>query len=83
VRRLGAPAPPVLEALGPGRARLALVRAVERAPREWFGVYLLSLALTDRLSWRWAKELAARPVERVARAAGVDRQLKALVRRVW
>jgi len=65
----------ILTKLGPGRLRRLAMRGVLRLPRDVVGVYPHSLLLTDRLSVRWAKELLARPVGRLARLVGVSAAL--------
>ena len=80
-RRVRAPIPQeVIEALAPGLRRRLLARRASRIPG--VGIYPLSLVLADRLTVRWAKELAARPIERTARWAGKDKEFRALVRAV-
>ncbi|HEY3452342.1 MAG TPA: nucleotidyltransferase family protein, partial [Myxococcales bacterium] len=80
-RRVRAPIPhEVLQALTPGAPRRLLARRASQIPG--VGIYPLSLVLADRVTVRWAKELAARPIERAARWAGKEKEFRALVRSV-
>ncbi|MFN7135640.1 MAG: nucleotidyltransferase family protein, partial [Myxococcales bacterium] len=77
--RVNAQVPPdVLDALGPAPLRrLACARLLQLKPS--VRAYLFEVLFSDGVSARWAVRLAAVPLERAARAAGLGEQLA----RVW
>jgi hypothetical protein len=71
--RLRAPVPDwVLDALGPGRLRVAAMRALAEV-KPSVGFYLTELLLADRPSPRWLARLLAPPARRLARALGLSK----------